>query len=272
MPLPKIEVIINKVLSIIPIKIRGASGYDADTNSSSELKVAASVTASALPTGAATAALQTALNALITATNVLLTTIDADTGTIKTNTDPLVASGAGGYVRQDSTGTIAKESGGNLASVKTNTDPLVTSGGGGYVRQDSTGTIAKETGGNLATLAGKDFATETTLALAETHLGNIDASTASPTTINEYNVTLTNADTQYSQALPSATRAIEFRNRAAYDLRYAFTDAKVATPVAPYFTVKSGETYYKDFVNLTSKTLYLASAHAGDVVELIAWS
>jgi len=70
--------------------------------------------------------------------------------TVKTNTDPLVASGAGGYVRQDSTDTIAKETGGNLATVKTNTDPLVASGGGGYVRQDSTATIAKETGGNLA--------------------------------------------------------------------------------------------------------------------------
>lgn len=46
----------------------------------------------------------------------------------------------------------AKETGGNLASVKTNTDPLVTSGAGGYVRQDSTGTIAKETGGNLESI------------------------------------------------------------------------------------------------------------------------
>jgi hypothetical protein len=67
---------------------------------------------------------------------------------------PLVTAGGGGYVRQDSTGTIAKESGGNLASVKTNSDTLVTAGGGGYVRQDSTATIAKESGGNLDTLAG----------------------------------------------------------------------------------------------------------------------
>ncbi|MDD4924776.1 MAG: hypothetical protein PHF74_08140 [Dehalococcoidales bacterium] len=69
---------------------------------------------------------------------------------IKTNTDPLVTAGGGGYVRQDSTATIAKETGGNLATVKTNTDPLVTAGGGGYIRQDSTATIAKEAGGNLA--------------------------------------------------------------------------------------------------------------------------
>lgn len=58
----------------------------------------------------------------------------------------------------------ALETGGNLATVKTNTDPLVTAAAGGYVRQDSTATIAKESGGNLATIAGKDFATQTTLA------------------------------------------------------------------------------------------------------------
>ena len=55
----------------------------------------------------------------------------------------------------DSAGTEinpAKEDG-NLATVKTNTDPLVTAGAGGYIRQDSTGTIAKETGGNLAAAA-----------------------------------------------------------------------------------------------------------------------
>lgn len=51
------------------------------------------------------------------ATETTLGTIDADTGSIKTNTDTLVTSGGGGYVRQDSTATIAKESGGNLAAV-----------------------------------------------------------------------------------------------------------------------------------------------------------
>jgi hypothetical protein len=44
----------------------------------------------------------------------------------------------------------AKETGGNLATIKTNTDPFATAGAGGYIRQDSTATIAKETGGNLA--------------------------------------------------------------------------------------------------------------------------
>lgn len=56
---------------------------------------------------------------------------------IKTNTDNLAGI---------KTGTD------NLATIKTDLDTLTTAGGGGYVRQDSTGTIAKETGGNLAAI------------------------------------------------------------------------------------------------------------------------
>lgn len=128
---------IDKIVNTVKVIITGASGYNADVDSSNQLKVAAAITSSTLPTGAATAALQTAGNA-------------------------------------------------SLVQIDTNTDPLVTSGGGGYVRQDSTGTIAKETGGNLATIAGKDFATQTTLATlaletgghleeAADHLHNIES-------------------------------------------------------------------------------------------------
>jgi len=63
---------------------------------------------------------------------------------------------------------FALESGGNLASIKTNTDPLVTAAAGGYVRQDSTGTIAKESGGNLATLAALSKAEDAASANGDT--------------------------------------------------------------------------------------------------------
>jgi hypothetical protein len=49
-------------------------------------------------------------------------------------------------------GGLALESG-NLSSIKTNTDGLKAAAAGAYVRQDSTATIAKESGGNLAALA-----------------------------------------------------------------------------------------------------------------------
>ena len=55
-------------------------------------------------------------------------------------------------------------------------------------------------------------------------------------------------------------------------MRYAFTTGKVATPTAPYFTLKAGMTYYKEGLDLSSKTLYVASSNAGDIVELITWS
>ena len=42
----------------------------------------------------------------------------------------------------------------SLSTIATDVAPLVASAAGGYVRQDSNATIAKETGGNLATIAG----------------------------------------------------------------------------------------------------------------------
>jgi len=89
---------------------------------------------------------------------------------------------------------------------------------------------------------------------------------------NEYTVTLTNADTEYSQSLPAGTKALEFWARESVDIRFAFTSGKVATPTEPYFTLKAGTTYYKENINLTGKTLYLASSVAGSHVEILAWT
>lgn len=47
----------------------------------------------------------------------------------------------------------AQESGGNLASINTSNAPFLVPAAGGYIRQDSTATIAKESGGNLSALA-----------------------------------------------------------------------------------------------------------------------
>jgi len=90
-----------------------------------------------LPTGAATETTLASLNSKDFATQTTLALIKTKTD----NLDVLLS-------------TRALEAGGNLATVKTNTDPLVVAAAGGYIRQDSTATIAKESGGNLATLAG----------------------------------------------------------------------------------------------------------------------
>jgi len=85
-----------------------------------------------------------------------------------------------------------------------------------------------------------------------------------------YNVTLTEANKEYSQALPDNAVMITVQCRTAYAVRLAFETGKVATPTAPYATIKSGNVYYD--TGLKSKnTIYLASAQAGVVVEIIVW-
>ena len=87
-----------------------------------------------------------------------------------------------------------------------------------------------------------------------------------------YNVTLTGADTEYSQLLPSSTRDLRFRCRSLVDVRFAFVTGKVATPTAPYLTLPAGCDYYSDDNDLSGKTIYFASDNAGAVVELEVWT
>jgi len=87
-----------------------------------------------------------------------------------------------------------------------------------------------------------------------------------------YNITLTVADTQYSQLLPAGTKKIAFQNRNNNTLRFAFLTGKVAVPTGDYFTVKPGQNFTEIDLNLQAVTLYFASDNAGDVVELVAWT
>jgi len=86
------------------------------------------------------------------------------------------------------------------------------------------------------------------------------------TTPTEYNITLTDANTEYSQALPENTRRLCFRCRTGVQVRYAWVTGKVATPIAPYQTLVAGAEYALDGVKLAA-TLYWASATAGAVIE-----
>jgi len=97
-----------------------------------------------------------------------------------------------------------------------------------------------------------------------------DVPTATPTT---YNVTCTVADTEYSQALPANCRKFEFQCRTENIVRYAFATGKVATPTAPYHTLKAGDYYYSPDLNQAAapSTLYVASPTAGVVAEILCW-
>ena len=92
------------------------------------------------------------------------------------------------------------------------------------------------------------------------------------TTPNEYNITMTNADTEYSKALLANTKKFMLRVRDGTAARYAFTTGKVAGSTSPYFTLGTGEVYWEEGLNLSSKTIYFACSSAGKVVELLAWS
>ncbi|HEC63859.1 MAG TPA: hypothetical protein ENI23_01040 [bacterium] len=87
-----------------------------------------------------------------------------------------------------------------------------------------------------------------------------------------FNLTLTVADTEYSQALTANAKDFRFRCRTLFDVRYAWVAGKVAAPTAPYLTLPTGSDYQSDSNNLSSQTLYLASSEAGVVVEIEVWS
>ena len=95
---------------------------------------------------------------------------------------------------------------------------------------------------------------------------------SSVTTPHSYNLTLTNADTEYSLLLPSGIKDFRFRCRDDYAIRFSFEAGKVAGPADPYLTLPSGADYFSDQNDLTEITLYFASAQAGVVVEIEAWS
>lgn len=86
-----------------------------------------------------------------------------------------------------------------------------------------------------------------------------------------YNVTLTLADTEYSQALTNCSRVC-FQARSTNVIRFAFVSGKVAGPTAPYMTLKSGDTFDSGEVFIGGATIYFASTDAGTVVELEVWS
>ena len=98
-----------------------------------------------------------------------------------------------------------------------------------------------------------------------------DPVTATPVT---YNVTLTVADTEYSQAMPANCRAFEFQARTDVAIRWQTVTGKVATPTAPYDTLKAGDYYYSYDLNqgASPSTLYFGSAIAGTVVEIKSWA
>lgn len=86
-----------------------------------------------------------------------------------------------------------------------------------------------------------------------------------------YNVTMTLANTEYSQVAPANTKKITIQTRDGTAFRLAFETGKVATPTAPYYSIKVGDVYYDDQIHIGAITIYFACSIAGKVIEMIAW-
>ena len=98
-----------------------------------------------------------------------------------------------------------------------------------------------------------------------------DPVTATPTVMN---VTLTVADTEYSQAMVANCRRFEFQARTEAAIRFAYVTGKVSTPTSPYLSLKAGDYFDSGPINQgdSPSTIYLASSVAGTVVEITSWS
>ena len=92
-----------------------------------------------------------------------------------------------------------------------------------------------------------------------------------------YNVTMTVADTQYSQQLSQYTKKFMIHTRDESSFRLAFATGHVAASVAPFITVPSGCRYDEPDTVLRvatadwNGTLYFASAEALKVIEIVEW-
>jgi len=88
-----------------------------------------------------------------------------------------------------------------------------------------------------------------------------------------YNVVMTLANTEYSQALPAGTKKFMLQmreNDAAY--RIAFVTGKVAASTEPFYTVQAAREYYEDKLKLAATTIYFACGAAGKNIEITSWS
>jgi hypothetical protein len=90
----------------------------------------------------------------------------------------------------------------------------------------------------------------------------------------KYAVSMTTANTEYSQALPDGTKRfrIHLRNWSAF--RLAYVTGKVATPTDPYESIPANSEKYEDGLKTTtgSLILFFASPSASMIAEIEVWS
>lgn len=82
------------------------------------------------------------------------------------------------------------------------------------------------------------------------------------------NLTLTSANTEYSHALPATTNKFLVQCRTAFAMKLSFISGESGTT---YITIKADTWYFENGIEGTRRTLYIQSAEAGVIAEILTW-
>lgn len=91
------------------------------------------------------------------------------------------------------------------------------------------------------------------------------------TTPSIYNVGMTMANVEYSQALPANCKKFLMHTEDGTEFRMAFETGRVAVPTPPFFTVPVNSSYNEDFIEPPALSLFFAGISSGLTMEIIAW-
>ena len=83
-----------------------------------------------------------------------------------------------------------------------------------------------------------------------------------------YNKTMTNANTEYSQAIGEGVVKLSAKCRAFYPVKIAFKSGGSGTA---YITIPAGGMWGEDNVSKIPSTLYFQCPTAAQVLEILAW-
>ena len=83
-----------------------------------------------------------------------------------------------------------------------------------------------------------------------------------------YNKTMTSKDTEYSQTLKGGIVKLLVQCRGTYSVKLSFSANQSGSN---YITIKKGDVYYEDMIDVPSRTLYFQCDTDGQVLEIISW-
>lgn len=131
--------------------------------------------------------------------------------------------------------------------------------------------LIADTAGHLQVdVVASDLPTGAATATNQTTINaNISTLVKPAATHNIYNVTMTSANTEYSQTLPASTKKFTIKCRTNYDVKLCFTSGASGTT---YITIPAGMTYWDDLIKPVTLTLYFQCPTAAQVTEIVAWS